>query len=200
MILADGRLERVVPIGMVDVGRAHLDMMFAGIADDLGRGIKPHGLGIQKRTGKDIRVMAFHPGRGVDQEREGSGMAFRETVIAEALDLAEAAFGEVGLIAARHHAGHEFLVERVDRAHAPEGGHGAPQAVGLGRGEAGGDFGDLHGLFLEQGHAKGAAQNLFQLLGDIIHRLLAIAAADIGVDHVALNGAGRTIATSITRS
>jgi hypothetical protein len=40
--------------------------------------------------------------------------------------------------------------------------HGAAELVGLSRREAGAFDGDPHGLFLEQGHAKGLAQHLLQ--------------------------------------
>ena len=49
-----------------------------------------------------------------------------------------------------------------------EGRHGAAQLVGLGRGEAGADDGDLHRLLLEQRHAQGLAQHLAQLLRGVV--------------------------------
>src|SRR3546814_3566128 len=76
----------------------------------------------------------------------------------------------VFVVAARGHAADELLAEGMDGADALEGRHGAAQAVGLGRREAGGDDGDLHGLFLEQRHAEGLLQHLPQLLGGIVDR------------------------------
>ena len=72
------------------------------------------------------------------------------------------------------------------------------QLVGLGAGELGRHHGDAHGLLLEQRHAHGLAEHLAQLvLGAVIgvrrgelDRLLAVAAAQIGMHHVALDGAG----------
>ncbi len=58
-------------------------------------------------------------------------MAFREAVFAEALDLAEAAFGKVPLIATFDHALDHFGVEGVDGAGLAEGRHGAAQLVGF---------------------------------------------------------------------
>ena len=98
--------------------------------------------------------MALKPGRDVDQQREAGGVGFGEAVFAEALDLLEAAFGEVLLVAALDHAVDEFLAEILDLAAAPEGGHGPAQAVGLAGREAGADHGDAHGLFLEERHAQ----------------------------------------------
>ncbi len=61
--------------------------------------------------------------------------------------------------------------------------------VGLGRREARGDDGDVHRLLLEQRHAQGLAQHLAQRRGRIFDRLLPGAAAQIGMHHVALDGA-----------
>jgi len=49
----------------------------------------------------------------------------------------------------------------VDGAGFAEGRHGAAQLVGLGWGEAGGDDGDVHRLFLEQRHAQCLAEHVF---------------------------------------
>ena len=38
------RLERAVPIGMIDVHGAHLDAVLARIAHELGRRVETHGL------------------------------------------------------------------------------------------------------------------------------------------------------------
>ncbi len=81
-------------------------------------------------------------------------MAFREAVFAEALDLAEAALGEVALVAARSHAFDHLVLERADGADAAEGSHGPAQSIRLGRRKSGGDDGDLHRLLLEQRNAQ----------------------------------------------
>jgi hypothetical protein len=49
---------------------------------------------------------------------------------------------------------------------------GAAQPVGLFRGEAGGDDGDLHRLFLEQRHAQRLAEHLPEFGRGKAHRLL----------------------------
>ena len=92
-------------------------------------------------------------------------MAFRKAIAAEALDLLEAALGEVALIAARHHALDHHGLELVDGADIAEGRHGAAQAVGLLVGELRRDHGELHRLLLEERHAQGLGQNLVQLVG-----------------------------------
>ena len=63
--------------------------------------VKAHRLAVEQRRREHVRVTAFHPGRGIDEDREARGMAFRKAVIAEALDLLEAALGEIALVAAR---------------------------------------------------------------------------------------------------
>ena len=190
--------ERAVPQAEIDVGLARLDAMLAGAAHDLGRRVEPHRLGIEQRGGKRRRVMAFQPGRDIDQMGEARGVALGEAIFAEALDLVEAALGELGRIAARRHAADHLLAKLVDGAAAAEGGHGAAQLVGLGAGELRRHHGKPHGLLLEQRHAHGLAEHLAKLVGGAmvgmrrgeLDRLLAAAAAQIRVDHVALDGAG----------
>ena len=185
-----GGLQRLVPVGAIDVDRPHLDPVLAGVAHDLRRGVEAHRLGVQEGGGEDVRIMAFQPAGGVDQQREGGGVAFGKAVFAEALDLLEAALGEVALVAARDHALDHLLLEGVDGADPPEGRHGAAQPVGLVGREARRDDGDLHRLFLEQRHAEGAAEHLAQFLLGEGDRLQPHLAAQIGVDHVALDRPG----------
>ena len=85
-------------------------------------------------------------------------MALREAVTAEALDLLEAALGEVALIAAPHHAFDHFDLEAVDRTDMAECRHGAAKAVGLLRRELRGDNRKPHRLFLKQRNAFGLSR------------------------------------------
>ena len=48
----------------------NFDAMFLRAADNLGRGVETHGLAVEKRGAEDVRVMAFQPGRDIDQKRE----------------------------------------------------------------------------------------------------------------------------------
>ena len=187
---ARARLERRIPIRMIDVGRAHLDAVLARVAHDLRRRIEAHRLRVQQRRGEGVRIAAFEPGRGIDQEREARRVAFRKAVFAEAFDLLEAALGEVARIAVRQHAVDHLALERADGADALEGRHGAAQLVGFRRREAGGDDGDLHRLFLEQRHAERLRQHRFQRLRRIGDRLDPLPAAQIRMHHVALDRAG----------
>ena len=182
-----GRLQGAIPLAGVDTGRQYRHAVVAGVTDDLRRRVKAHRLGVQQGAGEDRRVMAFQPAGDIDQKRETGGVGFRKTVIAEAFDLLETTFGEIGVIAIADHAADHFVAEMADGAGFLEGRHGPPQLVGLGRGETGGDDGDFHRLFLEQGHAKGFFQDPAQIGRGIIDVLQAGASAQIGMHHIALN-------------
>ena len=183
-------LQRAIPIGPRGIHRPHLHPMVARVAYDLRGGVEAHGLAVQQRRREGRRVVALDPGRDIDKPREARRMAFREAIGAEALDLLEAAFGEVFRIAAGGHAAVEILAELPDLAGVAEGRHGAAQLVRAGGGEAGGDDGDPHRLFLEQRHAERLAQHAAQFLGGVVHRFLPVPATQIGVHHVALDRAG----------
>ena len=183
-------LERAVPVREIDVDRPDLDAVLPGVAHELCRRIESHGLGIEDRGAEDIRVESLEPAGGIDQQCEGRGMAFGKTVIAEPLDLLEASFGELPVIAFGDHAGDELVAIVVNGAVAPECRHCPAKLVGLPRREAAGIDGDLHGLLLEERHAERSLQNAAYFRARIVDRFLALAAAKIGVDHVALNGTG----------
>ena len=85
------RLQRAVPVAVIDVDRAHLDAVLARVAHDLRRRVEAHRLAVEQRRGEDVGVVAFEPGRDIDEQREAGGMALGKAVIAEALDLVEAA-------------------------------------------------------------------------------------------------------------
>src|SRR5690606_34521887 len=86
-----GRLQRAVPVRMIDVDRPDLDAMVAGVADELRRGIEAHRLRIEDRGAENVGIEGLEPAGGIDEDGEGGGMAFGEAVIAEALDLAKTA-------------------------------------------------------------------------------------------------------------
>ena len=192
-----GRFQRAIPVRCIDIDVAHLDAMLLRVAHDLRRRVEAHRLAVEQRRREHIRVMAFQPARGVDQIGEARGMAFRKAVFAEALDLLEAALGEIALVALRHHALDHLALERADGADPPERRHRAAQPVGLRRPEAGRHDRDPHRLFLEQRHAERLAEHLFKLvgwpgrrgrrIGDEMRRL---APLQIGMHHLALDRAG----------
>ena len=125
-------------------------------------------------------------------------MAFGKAVFAKAFHLLETTMGESRIIAARDHAGDHHLLVVLDRANLAERRHGTAQAIGLVSGKAGRIDGNLHGLLLEERDAERAFQDLFELVGRAVFRcgarigdgLLTLSAAQIWVDHVALDRAG----------
>src|SRR5262245_62200198 len=129
--LSVGRLERAVPFAPIDIGFARLDAVGAGASHDLRRRVEAHRLRVEERGGKGGRVMAFEPGRDIDEMGEARGMALGKAVFAETFDLVEAAFGEIGRIAARGHTADHLFSEAVDRVVAAERRHGAAGLVGL---------------------------------------------------------------------
>ncbi|MNS31082.1 hypothetical protein D3C72_631260 [compost metagenome] len=142
-------------------------------------------------------MVVLDPRGDIDQLRETSRVAFWEAIGTEAFDLFETAPGEVGWIAARDHPPDESVFIGVQRPVAPESAHGLAQVVGLLVGELGGDHGDLHGLFLEQGDPEGLLEDIpqFVLFVGVGRRgvdglLHSIPATQIGVDHVALDRTG----------
>ena len=124
-------------------------------------------------------------------------MAFGKAVFAEALDLFKAALGKVGRVTARGHPADQLFLIAVHRAHIAERRHRPAQPVSLRGGEAGGNDRQLHRLFLKQRHAQRLFQHIAQLVRivrrggrGVVRHFLAIAAAQIGVDHAALDRAG----------
>ena len=91
--------QRAVPVRQVDVDLAHFDAVLARVAHQLRGRVEAERLGIEHRRGEDVGVAAFHPARGVDEQREARRMALGKAVFAETLDLAEAALGEFALVA-----------------------------------------------------------------------------------------------------
>ena len=144
---------------MIYICGAHLHPMFAGIAHDLGRGIETHRLGIEQRTGKSRRKVAFQPARNIDKMCEAGSMAFREAIFAKSPDLVEAALSEVAIVTARHHPFDHHLFQFVHFPPAAERGHRLPQPVGFRGRKSGRIQRDLHRLFLKDGHAQRPGKN-----------------------------------------
>ena len=68
--------------------------------------------------------------------------------------------------------------------------HGAAELIGFGGRETGAHDRDLHRLLLEEWDAQRLLEDRFELGLGIFGHLLALAAAQIGMDHIALDGAG----------
>ena len=187
----EGRfLQRAVPVGMIDVDRAHVDAVILGVPHELCRLVEPHRLGIEHRRAEDVGIEGLEPAGGIDEQREGSGVTLGKAVFAETLDLLEAAFGKLLRIALGDHAGDHPVAVLMNGSVAPERRHGAAQPVGLAGGKPANVDGDLHRLLLEQGHAERASQDRSQFRVMILLLLQSLASAQIGMDHVALDRSG----------
>ena len=77
-------------------------------------------------------------------------MAFRETVGAEAFELAESALGKLAFVTVVDHSLDQLVLEVRHAASEFEGGHRPPELVGFARGEAGRIGWRPAWLFLEQ--------------------------------------------------
>ena len=72
-------LQRAIPVRMVHVDRPHLDAMLLRVAHELRGRVKTHRLAVEQRRREHVGVMAFDPGRGVDQIARSSRRGFRES-------------------------------------------------------------------------------------------------------------------------
>src|SRR5690606_7263383 len=99
--------------------------------------------------------------------------------------------GEAFRVSSVRYARDQFVPERFQATLPLPGGHGAAQLVSLATTEARRNDRKLHHLLLKDGHAQGALEHLFETLfvGDA-GRVAAI--LQIGMHHIALNGAGRS--------
>ena len=142
-------------------------------------------------------MVAFEPGRGIDQQREAGRVAFGEAVFAEALDLLEAALGEVR---GRSRASpcRPTNVSRTCRScRAPEGRHGATELVGLAGGEPGRRRWRSASPAPGTAARRGCLPSTLQFIGSMLGRRRGVdtvsspvAAPQIGMHHAALDRAG----------
>ena len=141
----------------VHVDRPHLDAVLARVAHQLRRRVEAHRLAVEQRREEGVGVVALDPAADVGEQREAGGVALREAVFAEALDLLEDALGELARVALLDHAADQPLRGTAPRPPlALPGRHRAAQLVGLAGREVGGEHRDLHHLLLEDRHAQRA--------------------------------------------
>src|SRR5208283_4743629 len=119
-----------------------------------------------------------------------SNDAFRKSVFAETQDLIEDLVREAFRVAALAHAVDQSALKRLQASLALPGRHRAAQPVRLAGGKSGRDDRQLHDLLLEDGHPQGALEHRLDGGARIAHRLLAIAAAQVRMHHLALNRTG----------
>src|SRR6185437_611689 len=119
---------------------------------ELRGSVETHRLAVDEGGGKRGGLVALEPGGYIGQQCEGGGVTFRKPIIAEAEYLFVNLFSEFAAVTLGGHTGEQALAIGRKPAASLPGGHRAAQAVGLAGGEAGGDHGDLHDLFLEDRH------------------------------------------------
>ena len=127
--------------------------MLARIADQLGDAVKAHRLGIEQGGAENLRMMTFHPGRGVGDLGEARGMALGKAVAAEALDLLEGPLGEIGRVALLDHAPDHLFLEFADPSSRFECCHRTTERVGASGFETRTHDRHLHRLFLKERHS-----------------------------------------------
>ena len=182
--------QALIPAARLDIGGAHLDAVGRRVLHQLRGAVEAHGQAVEYPTVEGRRLVALEPGGDVDQEREARGVGFREAVFAESLDLLEDALRELPVVAAFEHAVDQFALEGL-KAPAPlPRRHGAAQLIRLAGGEARRHHREFDHLLLEDRDAEGAFEHLAHRIARIGHRLLAFAAAQIRMHHVALDRAG----------
>src|SRR5690606_5448609 len=131
--------------------------------------------------------MAFEPSAAIRQFSETGRMALGKAILPKAFQLLEDLFGKLFVVALLLHAFKQTLPETLHTAPASPSGHGTTQFVRLIGRETRRHHSNLHGLFLEDGNAKGAGQYLIQFRRRAFRILLALAPAQVGMDHAALD-------------
>jgi hypothetical protein len=165
-----------MPLGVVD---EHLDR------------VEAHRLRVDQPDRELCRVGELQEGRLVGRAREGRRVALVEAEAGEAGDLVVELLGVLlGQAVAGHAALDEAAVELLHLSLGAPGAHGTPEAVRLGRAETRDFDGDAHDLLLVEDHAQRLGQDRLQAGMEVGHRLEALAPSQVGVDGVALDGAG----------
>ena len=164
--------------------------MATSVSDQGLRGPEAHGLGGQDPGIEVLGLARLEPGRGVDQVGEGEGVGLGETELGERSQLAVDRLRCGRVNTPGPHSCYELVTEGVHALDGAFGPHGLTQTVGLGGAEACGVDGDLHELLLEERHSQGLGQGGFEGVMQVGDLLAPQPAADVGVDGVALDGAG----------
>ena len=105
--------------------------MLLGIAHQLGGAVKPERLAVQQGCQKASRLMLLQPATDINQQRKAGGMAFREAVLAKALNLLKQLIRKFLGVAVAQHARDQPVIEMMNAAFALPRRHGAAQLVGL---------------------------------------------------------------------
>ncbi len=162
--------------------------MLGGIADEGGRVIETHGLVVEQGAQEGGRVVRLEVGRGVGDERERGGVRFGKTVERERFDARHDFLLRGRRNLSCDHAGAQILFDFLHAFGGALESHGAPELLGLSAGKSRCRHGHADELFLEQWHAQGALQDRLQTGVRIGDRRAAVAALQVGADHLAHDG------------
>ncbi|ESS36583.1 titin [Burkholderia cenocepacia KC-01] len=187
--------ERRFPTALRDVDRQHLHAMTLRVLHELRRRVEPHRLAVQQRGEEDRGFVAFEPAARVREFREAGGVAFRETVFAEALDLLEDLFGEFARVVAFEHPADDLVLIFLEIALALPRGHRAAQVIRFAGCKTGRNDRDLHHLLLEDRHTQRANEHFLERVARIRDLPLLFAGHDpaplqIRMHRAALNRTG----------
>ena len=89
--------------------------MLLCVAYNLRRRVEAHRLAVEQRGREDVRIVALHPARNVDEVGKARRVAFGKAVFAEAADLLEASLDKAAFVTAFHHPVDEQVLEILDR-------------------------------------------------------------------------------------
>ncbi len=107
--------------------------MLLRIADQLGRGVKPHRLAVDQGRRERRRVVVFQPGRNVHQQGETGRVGLGEPVLAKAANLPEHLIREFFGESSGAHAVEQLGAKPIDHAWSSPRAHRPPQAGPLHR-------------------------------------------------------------------
>ena len=134
--------------------------------------------------------MVLEPGRGIHQQSETRRVRFRETVLAEALNLLVDPLGKFLRQTVGLHPGQELHAKLIDHARPPPGRHRAAELVGLARREARRHHGQPHRLLLKNRYAQCFMEHRADRLAGILHFLFAHPPPQERMDHLPLDRPG----------
>ena len=172
-------------------GRAHLDAVAAGVLHERVRRVEAHRLGVEQAGAERRRVAPLEPRRRVDEVGEAHRVALGEAVVGEGGELLPEHLDGVGVDAplGRRRRGSAARSRSIRSRLRFEPIAWRSWSASAAR-EAADVDGHLHELLLEQRHAEGLGQRPLGQRVQVGDRLLAVAAADVGVHRAALDGAG----------
>ena len=184
-------LQRAIPVAGGDVDGAHLDAVAAGVLHELAGGVEAQRLAVEHGGQEGGGLVALEPAAHVHQQRKAGGVALGEAVFAEAFDLLEDALGELCGVAALDHAADQPLVELVPRrpcaSRRPWRGAGCRPRR---RVKSAASMAICITCSWKIGTPRVRPSACCSAVAGVVHRLRALAPAQVGVHHAALDGAG----------